>query len=157
MATLTDRETNARDDSDAGTLIDPRVPRFGQTITTIGLVAGIALDTPELVFTITAILGLAVVSSWRVDAYALAWRHVIQPVIGDTTDPEPAAPHRFAKLLGAVGTVLASAAILIGVPTLGYVIAGGVAVAAGLAATTGICLGCNLYRQVRFFRRLDVI
>lgn len=156
MTTLTDRETGPRDD-DGVVMTDPRAPRFGQAITTAGLLAGIALDAPALVFTIAAILGLAVVSRWRLDGYGLLWRRAIQPVIGSATDPEPAAPHRFAKLLGAVGTALASVTILVGVPTLGYVIAGGVAVAAGLAATTGLCLGCNLYRQVGFFRRRDVI
>lgn len=137
-------------------MVDPRAPRFGQTITTIGLVASIGLQRPVLIFAVTAILLTAVVSRWRYDPYGLLWKYFVKPIV-TYRDPEPVAPHRFAKLLGAVGTTLASAFILAGIPLVGYVVAGAVALAAGLAAATGICLGCRMYRGVSLFRRLNVV
>lgn len=136
--------------------VDPRAPRFGQTITASGLTIGIALQLPVLVYAVTAVLLAAVLSGWRFDAYGLVWRSLVAPRL-DPADPEPASPHRFAKLLGATGTALASGLLLTGFTTAGYAIAGIVALAAGLAATTGICLGCRMYRGVALFRRLDVV
>jgi len=137
-------------------MVDPRAPRFGQTITTAVLALGVVLQVPALVYAITAILVVSVISQWRLDLYAVLWRRVVSRMLEPTT-PEPAAPHRFAKLMGATGTALASVLLLAGLPIVGYVVAGLVALAAGLAATTGICLGCRMYRSVSFFHRLDVV
>lgn len=137
--------------------VDPRAPRFGQSLTTLGLLAGILLDLPILVYAVTAVLVTAAASGWRIDLYGVLWRHVVRSFVGAPDEPEPASPHRFAKLMGATGTTIASALLLAGFPLAGYVVAGLVAAAAGLAAVTGICLGCRMYRQVSFFRRLDVV
>ena len=155
MATVTGSgEANA----DAGevSVVDPRSPRFGQTITATALLAGVALEVPALVFGVAAILGLAVGSGWRIDAYAVLWRTVVAPRIAPV-EPEPAAPHRFARLIGAAGTAFSSALLVAGFPGVGYAVAAAIALAAGLAATTGLCLGCRMYRSVSLFRRLDVI
>ena len=137
-------------------MVDPRAPRFGQSITTAGLALGIVLQVPALIYAIAVILVVSVVSRWQIDLYAILWRHLVSRIV-DPTTPEPAAPHRFAKLMGATGTALASVLLLAGLPIGGYVVAGLVALAAGLAATTGICLGCRMYRSVSFFHRLDVV
>lgn len=137
-------------------MVDPRAPRFGQAITTAVLALGLVLQVPALVYAIATVLVLSVVSRWRIDLYAVLWRRVVSRLVEPTT-PEPAAPHRFAKLMGATGTAMASVLLLAGLPIIGYVVAGLVALAAGLAATTGICLGCRMYRSVSFFRRLDVV
>lgn len=137
-------------------LVDPRAPRFGQAITASALALGVVLQVPAFVYAIAAILVISVVSRWQLDLYAVLWRRVVSPAV-DPATPEPAAPHRFAKLLGATGTALASVLLVAGVPLAGYAIAGLVALAAGLAATTGICLGCRMYRSVSFFHRLDVV
>lgn len=139
------------------TLVDPRVPRFGQAITTLGLLVAIALQAPVFVYAVAAVLLTAVGSRWRLHPYRFVWRRAVAPAVGPPAEPEPAAPHRFATVLGAVGTTLASAAILAGFPAAGYVLAGAVAVAAGLAATTGFCLGCRMYRGVSLFRRIDIV
>lgn len=137
-------------------MVDPRAPRFGQTITTTVLALGVVLQIPTLVYAIAAVLVVSVLSRWQVDLYAVLWRRVVSRLVAPAT-PEPAAPHRFAKLMGATGTALASVLLLAGLPIVGYVVAGLVALAAGLAATTGICLGCRMYRSVSFFHRLDVV
>lgn len=138
-------------------VVDPRAPRFGQTITSATLLVGIASDEPAFVFAIALVLTTAVLSRWRLHPYSLAWRHVVARLVDAPDRPEPAAPHRFATVLGAVGTGLASLAILIGFAPVGYVLAAIVAAAAGLGATTGFCLGCHMYRSVSLFRRLSVV
>lgn len=156
MATVTPSARPAAAESDRP-LVDPRAPRFGQAITTLGLAAGIVLQVPAFVFAIAVILNTAVWSRWTFHPYILLWRHVVSRVIDAPDEPEPAAPHRFATVIGAVGTGLASLAILAGTPLVGYVIAGAVAAAAGLGASTGFCLGCHMYRSVSLFRRLSIV
>lgn len=137
--------------------IDPRAPRFGQAVTATVLLAGIVLREPILLGLVAAVLATAVVSGWRFDAYALAWKTLGIRLAGSPSHREPASPHRFAKLVGATGTVLATALVVAGFPVAGYLLAGGVVAAAGLAAVTGICLGCRMYRHVSFARRLGIV
>ncbi|WP_254537984.1 DUF4395 family protein [Halomarina litorea] len=106
---------------------------------------------------VALVLNLAVLSEWRLDLYGVLWKRAVVPVVGRPAEREPAAPHRFAKLVGAVTTALAGVALLAGLLLVGYAIAGVVAALAGLAAATDVCLGCRLYRQVSFFRRLGVV
>ena len=160
MSTTTEGTAAARPtrgESAEVTLVDPRAPRFGQTLTTLGLGGAIVLDFPLLLYATTVVLVAAVVSGWRLDLYATLWRRVLIPVVGKPLEREPAAPHRFARVMGAIGATLASALVLAGVPMAGYLVAGAVALLAGFAATTGICIGCKVYRQVAFFRRLNVV
>lgn len=146
------------------TMIDARAPRFGQILTMLVLVGGIGLQEPLFILAIAVVLNTAVLSGWRVNVYGALWRHVMIPLVGSPTETEPAAPHRFAKLMGAamsgVATVLLFVGPAVGVPVLAL---GGYAVAlvhAGAAAIGGIgdyCLGCRMYKQVSFFRRLGVV
>lgn len=151
------RREAAPDEAGDVTLIDPRAPRFGQTLTTLGLGGAIVLDFPPLLYATAVVLVAAVASGWRLDLYATLWRHVVLPIVGRPAEREPAAPHRFARVLGAIGATLASVLVLAGIPLAGYAVAGAVALLAGLAASTGICVGCKLYRQVALFRRLNIV
>jgi len=153
----TDDQPPAAGSAQGSAVVDPRAPRFGQTVTTLGFGAAGVFDVPGLVYAVTAVLVAAVVSGWRLDAYALVWRRVMVPVVGPPAETEPAAPHRFARVLGAAGGTLSSAVLLAGVPIAGYAVAGAVALLAGLAAATGLCLGCRMYRQVRVFRNLGLV
>lgn len=45
-------------------MVDLRSPRFGQTVTALGLVAGIAFQQPIFVFAIATILVVSAVSGW---------------------------------------------------------------------------------------------
>lgn len=155
MATATARAGATT--GDGLVLVDPRAPRFGQFLTATGLLLGIVLQSPILILAVAVVLNTAVLSRWRFHPYSLLWRHAVAPVVGVPDEPEPAAPHRFATLVGAVGTAVASVAIAAGVPVLGYALAGLVAAAAGLGATTGFCLGCYFYQHVALFRRLDLV
>lgn len=137
-------------------VVDPRAPRFGQAITATGLLAGIVLEVPAFVFVITVALVLAVGSQWRIDLYGILFANLVKPRL-EPREPESATPHRFAKVIGALGTTIASGLLLAGFPLAGYLVAVPIVAAAGLGATTGFCLGCRLYRGVSLFQRLSIL
>lgn len=155
---MTDTQTRrlSRTDSNAP-LVDPRAPRFGQSITATLLLLGVALAEPILVATVAVILGVAVLSRWRLDLYRVVWQRLLVPIVGPPTAPEPAAPHRFAKLLGAAGTGIATLLLLVGLSIPGFGVAATVGLLAGLAAVTGVCLGCRMYRQVSVLRSRGIV
>lgn len=157
MASVTSAPTDDGPGESGVAQVDPRAPRFGQALTTAGLVGGIVLQVPALVYAVAVVLNAAVISGWRLDLYGVLWQRAVRPVAGPPAEKEPAAPHRFARLMGAVFTALASGLLLAGPASVGYAIAGMVAGLAGLAAALDFCVGCAMYRQVSFFRRLDVV
>ena len=118
---------------------------------------GILLAEPLLVVGVAAVLVTAVLTGYRIDLWATLWRRGAMRVLGRPAEREPAAPHRFAKVLGAVTAALASVLLLAGLPLAGYAVAGVVAALAGLAAVTDVCVGCRMYRGVSLFRRLGVV
>lgn len=157
MSSVRAAESSERSVTSAPERVDPRAPRFSQAITATGLLAGALLGEPLLVFAIAAVLVTAVASEWRLDLYGLAWKRGARRIVDPPAEFESAVPHRFAKLLGAVGTTLASLALLAGFYAVGYALAVAVGLLAALGATTGLCLGCKLYRQVSYFQRLGVL
>lgn len=146
------------------TMIDPRASRFGQTITMSVLLLGIVLQEPLLILAIAVVLNAAVLSGWRLNFYGVLWRYGMIPLVGKPDETEPAAPHRFAKLMGAfmsaMATILLFGALAVSLPTLavvGYAVA---LVHAGAAAVGGLgdyCIGCRMYKRVAFFRRLGLV
>lgn len=146
------------------TLIDPRAPRFGQTTTMLILLLGIWFQEPLVIAAIAILLSVAVLSKWRLNVYSLVWRHAVIPLVGKPDAPEPAAPHRFATLMGAVMSAVATillfgglAVSLPGLATVGYAVA---LVHAGMGAIGGVgdyCIGCRMYKQVALLRRIDVL
>lgn len=142
---------------DAPSKVDPRAPRFGQFLTATLMVVGVALVEPMFVYLVAGILTLAAVTGWRLDIYGLIWRGLAGRVIAPTTERESASPHRFAKLLGMTASLVASGLLLGGFTVAGMGVALAVAIVAGLSAVSGICIGCRMYRQVAFFRRINVV
>lgn len=142
--------------------VDPRAPRFGQAITATLTLSGVLLAEPLLIGFVALVLASAVLSGWRFDLYGALWKRTMIPLVGPPEERESATPHRFAKLLGAIGTALASALFVLGtlVPgttVLGYAIAAAIGALATLGAVTGFCLGCRLYGQVSYFQRIGVL
>ncbi|MFB6222612.1 MAG: DUF4395 domain-containing protein [Haloarcula sp.] len=146
------------------TMIDPRAPRFGQTITMTVLLLGIGLQEPLFILAIAVILTTAVLSGWQLTFYGFLWRQGMLPLVGQPEETEPAAPHRFAKVMGAgmstFATILLFGAPVTGLPTLtlvGYTVALVHAIMAAIGGVGDYCIGCRMYRQVAFFRRLGVV
>jgi hypothetical protein len=144
--------------------VDPRAPRFGQAITAVLALGGVALQETVLVSVLAVLLVVPVLSRWRVDPYGFLWRSVARRVTDSPDTTESAIPHRFARVLGATVTTGASALLVgagaSGVGSLalaGYGLVAVVGVLAALSATTGLCVGCRMYRQVGLFRDLGLL
>lgn len=96
----------------------------------------------------------------RIDAWAavlhtcVAYFELIQPRLGEG-ELEDSRPPRLANAIGAVFLGGAAAAWWLGVPAVGTVLGAIVAALALLAASTGLCAGCELYRLTARLRGIS--
>ena len=126
-------------------VIDARAPRFNQTV--IGSLALVAYFTgwwPILaVLAAQLLVGLTLGRRWCLPC--LAYFELVQPLFGEGPI-EDSRPPRFANMVGA--GVLGAASIFhaAGLATVGWALGLLVAALALLAAATGLCAGCELYR-----------
>ena len=128
-------------------VIDARAPRFNQA--TVGAVSLVALVTgwwPLFgVLALQLILGLTFGRQFCLPC--VFYFEVVQPRIGEGP-VEDARPPRFANILGAIFLGAATVAHGLGLSVAGWVLGGLVTGLALLAATTGICVGCEFYRLI---------
>jgi len=126
-------------------VIDARAPRFNQaTIGTLALVAVVTGWWPLLgLLALQFALGLTLGRRWCLPC--LAYFELVQPRVGEGRLEDARAP-RFANMIGVGVLTAATAAYAAGFPTLGTVLAVLVAGLALLAAVTGFCTGCEIYR-----------
>jgi hypothetical protein len=126
-------------------VIDARAPRFNQA--TVGVLSLIALLTGWwwlfALLALQLVLGLTLGRKFCLPC--VFYFEVIQPRIGEG-EVEDSRPPRFANILGAVFLSAATVAHVAGLTLVGNVLGGIVAALALLAATTGLCVGCELYR-----------
>ena len=138
----------ARDDQ-GGLIIDVRGPRFGAAITSLVLATALIVQGPVglalvswqwLVFAISSVAGLA----WS--PYGNLFRFLKRRFdLGPPPATEPEGPPRFAQMCGLAVASVALVLLAVGASTAGWI---AVAVVLGLSvllATTGICVGCELY------------
>ncbi|HVD15036.1 MAG TPA: DUF4395 family protein [Actinomycetota bacterium] len=132
-------------------VIDARAPRFNQA--TIAVVSAVALLTGWwwllALLALQLVLGLTFGRRWCLPC--VFYFEVVQPRFGEGT-VEDARPPRFANKVGAVFLSAATLAYLVGLPAAGAVLGGIVGLLALLAATTGLCVGCELYKLLARFR-----
>lgn len=138
--------------------VDVRGPRFAAWVTTGVLVlvliaavfstplAAILIALQAVVFAIGAAFGP------RRHPYGRIFAAFVAPRIGPATETEPAAPLRFAQLLGLIFSAVSLLGFLAGSTVVGAVFAGFALFAAFLNAAFGICLGCQIYPLVARFR-----
>ena len=135
------------------TMIDPRQPRLGQGITGAALLVGFILDQPLILPVLAGILALASLGGRSVNPYALLFRGIRSAGwIGPPRELEEAGPPRFANTLGFVFLTAASLAYYLPgrpIEALAWGLGLLVSALALLAATTGLCVGCELYVFVR--------
>ena len=126
-------------------VIDARGPRTNQAV--VGLVALVGITVgPWWLLTLLALqlaLGLTLGRRWCLPC--LFYFEVLQPRFGEGP-LEDARPPRFANMVGLAVLAAASLAYLAGAETLGAALGGLVAVLALLAAVTGFCTGCTVYK-----------
>jgi len=134
-------------------MIDPRQPRLGQGITGVLLLAGFLLDQPVVLPVLAAILALASLGGSAVNPYAWIFRGVrAAGWLGPPRELEEAAPPRFSNTLGFAFLTIASLAYYLPddpIRALAWGLGLLVSALALLAATTGLCVGCELYVFVR--------
>jgi hypothetical protein len=131
-------------------MLDPRGPRFAAAVTSAVLVAVLATGSGWLALAQAVVFALAAASPRR-GPYGLVYRAAVAPRLGPPAELEPAAPVRFAQLIGLAFTLVSAVGYLAGVAPLGLVMAAFALAAAFLNAAFGICLGCEAYLA---FRRL---
>jgi hypothetical protein len=130
--------------------LDPRGQRFAAALTSTVLVVVLATGWGWLallqmvVFAVTA-------ADPRLGPYGYVYRALVLPRLGPPAEREPAAPVRFAQLVGFCFLAVASVGYLTGATTLGVVFAAFALLAAFLNAAFGVCLGCEAYLAIRRF------
>jgi hypothetical protein len=126
-------------------VIDARAPRFNQAV--VGLVSVVAVTVGPwwLLAVLAAQLALGLTVGRRYCLPCLAYFELVQPRLGEGP-LEDARPPRFANLVGVVFLTTASIAFGAGWDAAGTTLGSIVAALALLAATTGLCAGCEAYK-----------
>jgi hypothetical protein len=136
--------------------IDPRGPRTNQAVLCIALLAGFVADWWVVVPVFTGVLALGAVFGPRYAPVLRFYAAVIKPRLGPPAFLEDPRPPRFAASVGVAFLGAATVAFLFGAATLGWALALIVAALAGLAATTGICVGCEIWLRIARLRGVVV-
>jgi hypothetical protein len=126
--------------------IDPRGHRFGAGVSVVILAVAFIANLPILVALVGLALGVSAFFGTQYSALGRPWPTVRRVLsIGPPGELESEYPPRFAQALGTLGLAIATIAFVVGVPTIGWLIAGAVGALQLLLAATGYCLGCKLY------------
>jgi hypothetical protein len=145
MAVVSSRPRPTADPYADTDVVDVRAPRFLQA--TIGTGAAVAVATGWWwlygLLALQLVTGLVLGRRWCLPC--VAYFRFVQPRLGEGR-VEDARPPRFANMVGATVLSLAFAASLSGLSGAGRALGALVAVLALLAATTGLCVGCELYK-----------
>lgn len=139
-------------------VIDARAPRFNQA--TVGVVSLVAVTTGwwPLLGVLAAQLGIGLRFGRRYCLPCVAYFELVQPRFGEGP-VEDSRPPKFANQVGFVVLSAATVSWAVGLTTAGAALGLLVAGLALLAATTGLCVGCELYRigaRIRGVRRRDI-
>jgi hypothetical protein len=126
-------------------VIDARAPRFNQLVVGVVALAGVLLGWPVL----WALMGLQLFGGLtlgrRFCLTCVAYFTLIQPRFGEG-ELEDSRPPRLANMIGTVFLLGAALAWWLGAPAVGTVLGAIVAALALLAAVSGFCTGCEIYR-----------
>ncbi|HEV2251372.1 MAG TPA: DUF4395 family protein [Candidatus Limnocylindria bacterium] len=145
-------------------VIDARAPRTNQAIVgTLSLLA-VATGWWGVLAAVALQLAIGLTFGRRYCLPCLLYFEVIQPRLGEGPI-EDSRPPRFANIVGVAFLTAATIAYAAGFGAAGAVLGGIVAALALLAATTGLCVGCEMYRfaarlrgvRSRVIDRVDLI
>jgi len=125
--------------------IDPRGPRINQAVLALALILGFLAGQWLVVpiFGAVLLLGAAFGPKWG--PVLRFYSSAIKPRLAPPHELEDPRPPRFAATVGVLFLGSSTIAFLAGAPTLGWALALIVAALAAAAATTGICVGCEMY------------
>jgi phosphate/sulfate permease len=128
--------------------IDPRGPRFNQSVLAIALVLGFLTQVWFVAPVFAAVLFLGAAFGPRYGPFLRLYVELIKPKLAPPSELEDPRPPRFAATVGVVFLLAATVSFLAGNNVVGWALALIVAALAGLAAATGICVGCEIYLVV---------
>jgi hypothetical protein len=135
-------------------VIDERAPRFNQAVVGIVALLGAVFGWPLAWALMGAQLLIGLTLGRRLCITCVTYFVLIQPRFGEGR-LEDARPPRLANAMGTVFLGGAAIAWWLGSPTVGIVLGSIVAALALLAATTGFCTGCEIYRLTARLRGIS--
>lgn len=129
--------------------VDVNVPRFNQAVVALSTALGFVFAQPWLVIATFAILAVSWTAGPALAPLTQLYVRVVRPRVqpDGPVEFEPAAPPRFAQLIGTIFLGVASFALVAGWETLGWTLTLVVTALAALAAATRICVGCIVYER----------
>lgn len=127
------------------TFVDPRGVRFGGYLTGIIALIAAALSNVWIAAGLTLVLLASAIGGARWNVWAYAYQASAKRILGKPPYLEPAAPPRFANLLGGVFTGAGVGLVVAGLPLAGEIAIGIVSGLAFLNAAANFCVGCKLY------------
>lgn len=137
--------------------IDPRGPRTNQAVLTVALLVGFLLDWWPLVPVFAAVLFLGAAFGPRYGPVLRFYATVVRPRLGPPAHLEDPRPPRFAATVGVAFLGAATVAFVLGADAVGWALTLIVAGLAGLAATTGICVGCEIWLLIARRRHVELV
>jgi hypothetical protein len=139
------RRTRSVDPYRQTSIIDGRAPRTNQAVVCLVAILALATGWWWLLALLAAELAVGLVFGRRWCLPCLLYFELIQPLFGEGR-LEDARPPRFANVVGFAFLSAAAIAFGAGVAPLGLALGSLVAALAGIAAVTGFCTGCELYK-----------
>ena len=135
-------------------VIDARAPRFAQAVTGTVALLGAIFGWPLAWALMSAniLMGLTLGRRWCLPC--LAYFKLVQPRFGEG-ELEDSRPPRLANAMGTTFLGLAAASWWLGAPAVGTALGLLVAALALLAASTGFCAGCEIYRLMARLRGIS--
>jgi hypothetical protein len=150
-ATSTHRTADPWRDTD---VIDERGPRFNQAVTGLVALAGAVFGWPLAWAVMAAQLLIGLTLGRRFCLPCLAYFTIVQPRFGEGR-LDDSRPPRLANMMGTAFLGAAALAWWLGAPVLGTALGAIVAFLALLAAGTGFCAGCEIYRLTARLRGIS--
>ena len=132
-------------------VIDSRAPRFNQLVVATGSLLAVLTGFWPLLGLLGTQLAVSVLFGRKYCLPCVFYFEVVQPRLGEGELEDSRAP-RFANIIGAVFLLSAAVASAAGFVTVGAVLGGTVAALAGLAVSTGLCVGCEVYKVLAKLR-----
>ena len=125
--------------------IDPRGPRLNQAVLSVALLLGALFGWVPVIPIFAVVLFLGAAFGPRYGPVLRFFGAFVRPRLDPPAELEDPRPPRFAATVGVVFLGAATGALLLGWTGLAWALALIVAALAGLAAVSGICVGCELY------------
>jgi hypothetical protein len=135
-------------------VIDARAPRFNQAVVGTVALLGVVFGWPLAWALMGAQLLIGLTLGRRFCLQCLAFYLFVQPRIGEGP-VEDSRPPRLANMIGAAFLLSAAGTWWLGSHAVGIVLGTIVAALALIAATTGFCAGCELYRLTARLRGIS--